>query len=75
MPTNASNGNVLVMTVTKALVVLIMVGTFAYCTVAQIPIDQTVLTIMVGVLGVKEAVSGLVYYKTTTQDYKTVRRR
>lgn len=75
MPTNASNGNVLIMTVTKALVVLIMVATFAYCTALQIPIDQTVLTIMVGVLGVKEAVSGLVYYKTSREDYRTIPRR
>ena len=64
MPQNATNGNLLVMTITKALVVLIMVGTLAYCTVMQIPIDQTVTTILIGVLGIKEAVSAAVYFDT-----------
>lgn len=64
MPNNASNGNLMIMTVTKALVVLVMVGTLAYCTVMQIPINETILTILVGVLTAKEAISGLVYYQT-----------
>lgn len=64
MPQNATNGNLLIMTVTKALVVLIFVGTVAYCTIQQIPLDNTILTILVGVLGVKEAVSAAVYLDT-----------
>lgn len=64
MPQNATNGNLMIMTITKALVVLIFVGTVAYCTIQQIPIDNTILTILVGVLGVKEAVSAIVYADT-----------
>ena len=64
MPQNATNGNLLIMTITKALVVLIFVGTVAWCTIQQIPFDNTIVTILVGVLGVKEAVSAAVYYDT-----------
>ena len=64
MPQNATNGNLMIMTVTKALVVLIFVGTVAYCTIQQIPFDNTIVTILVGVLGVKEAVSAAIYFDT-----------
>lgn len=64
MPTNASNGNLLIMTVTKALVILTVVGTVAYCVISQITIDAQILAILVGILTAKEAVSLKVYSDT-----------
>lgn len=65
MPQNATNGNLRIMTITKALTVLILVGTLAYCTAMQIPIEGTVTSILLGVLGLKELVSAKVYWDTS----------
>jgi hypothetical protein len=64
MPQNATNGNLLIMTITKALVALIIVATLSYCTISQIAIDSTVITLLFGVLGAKEIVSGIIYNST-----------
>ena len=61
MPSQATNGHLLTMTIVKALVALMVVGTLCYCTIRQIPIEGPLLTVLLGVLGVKEIISTLVY--------------
>ena len=61
MPTQATNGSLLIMTGVKAIVALMVVGTLCYCTIRQIPIEGVVLTGLLGLLGLKEVISTLVY--------------
>jgi len=49
------------MTGVKAIVALMVVGTLCYCTIRQIPIEGVVLTGLLGLLGLKEVISTLVY--------------
>lgn len=61
MPTQATNGSLLIMTAVKAIVALMVVGTLCYCTIRQIPVEGVVLTGLLGLLGLKEVISSLVY--------------
>lgn len=61
MPAQAANGSLLIMTVVKGVVALMVVGTLCYATIAQIPIEGALLTVLLGILGVKEIISTLVY--------------
>lgn len=64
MPNDASNGSLMVMTYVKAVVALIVVGTLAYCTIMQIPIEGTIEKLILAILAGKELVSARVYYES-----------
>lgn len=61
MPTNANNGFMQVMVITKALVCVMLVGTACYCQIMQIPLDGITEKIILGVLGVYFGMSAMVY--------------
>lgn len=70
MPTQATNGSLLIMTAVKAIVALMVVGTLCYCTIRQIPIEGVVLTGLLGLLGLKEVISTVVYNEARISNRK-----
>lgn len=61
MPDNANGPTLLIVTVTKAVVCIVLVVTVSYCQIVQIPIEGTMERLIWAIVGVYFGISTLVY--------------
>lgn len=64
MPMFANNGSLMIMAITKAVIAILIVGTMGYCLVSQIPIPDSIMEVILLIVGVYFGYSAKVYHES-----------